>query len=206
MKLIRSTLASLALVFTSNVALAGDWGSTSLGERLAHRNCAWCHGTSGQGFATAPRLAGQTRQYIENQIASSRNHMRDNPKTQAFMWGVAALTSREAAVHLAEYFSSLSARPANDGNERLTAEGRALYRDGSPAANIPSCVVCHGPNGEGRAEIPRLGGLSYRYLKRKLEQWGEGYHATALVPMPGIATKLSAGDIEAISSYLSFVE
>jgi cytochrome c553 len=50
-----------------------------------------------------------------------------------------------------------------------------------------------------------LGGLSYYYLKRRLEQWGEGYHATALPPMPEIASKLSAGDVEALASYLSFV-
>jgi cytochrome c553 len=42
-------------------------------------------------------------------------------------------------------------------------------------------------------------------LKRRLAQWGEGYHATALVPMPEIASKLSDNDIEALASYLSFV-
>ena len=77
--------------------------------------------------------------------------------------------------------------------------------------NIPSCVACHGPNAEGAAaqgagQIPRLGGLSYYYLKKRLEQWGEGYHATALPPMPEIATKLSENDIEALASYLSFVK
>ena len=53
---------------------------------------------------------------------------------------------------------------------------------------------------------PVLGGLSYYYLKKRLEQWGEGYHATALPPMPEIATKLSENDIEALASYLSFVK
>ena len=36
-----------------------------------------------------------------------------------------------------------------------------------------------GPNAEGVAEIPRLGGLAYTYLKRRLQQWGEGYHANS---------------------------
>jgi cytochrome c553 len=51
-----------------------------------------------------------------------------------------------------------------------------------------------------------LAGQSYYYLKRKLAQWGEGYHATAARPMPGIASKLSDGEIEALASYLSFVK
>jgi cytochrome c553 len=58
----------------------------------------------------------------------------------------------------------------------------------------------------GAGEIPRLAGLSYHYLKRRLEQWGEGYHAAAAAPMPGIATQLSTNEIEALASYLSFVK
>jgi cytochrome c553 len=51
-----------------------------------------------------------------------------------------------------------------------------------------------------------LAGLSYHYLKRRLEQWGEGYHAAAAAPMPRIATQLSTNEIEALASYLSFVK
>jgi hypothetical protein len=54
---------------------------------------------------------------------------------------------------------------------------------------------CHGPNAEGIRDIPRLGGLSYSYLKRRLEQWGEGYHAAAPPPMPRIAGKLPPNEI-----------
>jgi cytochrome c553 len=206
MNLIRSTIAVLAMVCSSAPSLAGDLETIDLGERLAHRNCSWCHGSSGQGFATAPRLAGQTRPYLEQQILSFKNHKRDNPKSQQFMWGAAAMIDPQMARDLADYYSTLSPEAANDGNKQLAARGQALYKDGSPAANIPSCVACHGPNAEGVREIPRLGGLSHRYLRRKLEQWGEGYHAAAAIPMPGVASKLSADDIEAVASYLSFVK
>jgi cytochrome c553 len=67
------------------------------------------------------------------------------------------------------------------------------------------CAACHGPNAEGIRDIPRLGGLSYGYLKRRLEQWGQGYHAAAPPPMPRIAGKLPPGQIEALASYLSFL-
>ena len=94
---------------------------------------------------------------------------------------------------------------ANDGDRELTSTGRTIYQQGLPDANIAACVACHGPNAEGVAEIPRLGGLAYTYLKRRLQQWGEGYHATAREPMPRIASKLSRDQIEALASYLSFV-
>jgi len=35
---------------------------------------------------------------------------------------------------------------------------------------------------------------------------GEGYHAAAQPPMPRIASKLAPNEIEALASYLSFVE
>ena len=44
------------------------------------------------------------------------------------------------------------------------------------------------------------------YLKRRLEQWNQGYHAAAGPPMISIASKLSDDQIEALASYLSFIK
>ncbi len=54
-------------------------------------------------------------------------------------------------------------------------------------------------------DIPRLAGLSYAYLKRRLGQWKEGYHPAAK-PMPRVARSLSDVQIEALASYLSFLD
>jgi cytochrome c553 len=75
-----------------------------------------------------------------------------------------------------------------------------------PEENIAACVACHGPNAEGIGTIPRIGGLDYTYLKRRLEQWAEGYHGSLGHPMPHIATQLSQDQIEELASYLSFVK
>ncbi len=174
-------------------------------ESLAIRNCTWCHGSSAQGYTPAPRLAGQRVPYMENQLISFRAHTRNNPFSKQYMWGAAGSLSPQAVRDLAIYFSSLPAAPANDGDRELTATGRTIYQQGLPDANIAACVACHGPKAEGIAEIPRLGGLAYTYLKRRLQQWGEGYHTTARAPMPRIANKLSRDQIEALASYLSFV-
>jgi cytochrome c553 len=150
-------------------------------------------------------LAGQRAQYIEKQLLSFSQHTRDNPSSKQYMWGAVAALSPQAARDLAIYFSALPPEAANDGDRGLVTVGRTLYEEGNADANIVSCLVCHGPNGEGVGEIPRLGGLEYSYLKRRLAQWGEGYHAAAQ-PMPLIASKLSPDQVEALASYLSFVQ
>jgi cytochrome c553 len=211
MKLFNFVTTILVFVSSSVPSLAGDL-TIVYGQRFADRNCVWCHGPSLQGFSTAPRLAGQSSQYVMNQLYSFRDHARDNPLSRQYMWGAAANhLGLQTARNLALYLSTISPKSANDGYDVLTARGRTIYEGGIPDANIPSCVACHGPNAEGAAaqgagQIPRLGGLSYYYLRRRLEQWGEGYHATALPPMPEIASKLSANEIEALASYLSFVK
>lgn len=198
MKRIGLTIAILAIVAAAVPALAGDGGNGAV------RNCTWCHGTSGQGFMTAPRLAGQRAQYIESQIRSFRQHTRDNPFSKQYMWGAVAALGPNAARDLAIYFASIPPKPARDGNRDLVARGRTIYMDGIPEANIVSCYACHGPNAEGVRDIPRLGGLAYFYVKSRLEQWRQGYHS-APSPMPLVAAHLGPDEIEALASYLSFV-
>jgi cytochrome c553 len=197
MKFAEVKLAVLAAILCAAAAQAD--------EPATVKNCTWCHGTSAQGVSTAPRLAGQRRQYVEKQLASFNHHTRDNPFSRQYMWGATAVLLPESARDLANYFSMLPAKAANDGDAELAAVGKKIYELGIPDSNIVSCFVCHGPNAEGVRQIPRLGGLSYSYLKRRLEQWGEGYHAAAK-PMPQIARTLSANEIDALASYLSFIE
>jgi cytochrome c553 len=179
--------------------------SSQAGESAAVRNCTWCHGAGAQGYTVAPRLAGQRPQYTETQIRSFRQHTRDNPFSKQYMWSAVAALDPHTARDLANYFATIRPKPANDGDSTLASRGRAIFMDGIPEANIVSCYACHGPNGEGIREIPRLGGLAYFYVKGRLEQWGQGYHSTPGSPMPLAASHLGPDEIEALASYLSFV-
>lgn len=198
MKRSRSQLAILTII--AAFVASPLWAQ----ETLPVHNCTWCHGSSAQGYTTAPRLAGQTPQYIENSLLSFKNHVRDNPYSKQYMWGAAANVSKEMAHGFALYFSNLPPVPANDGNGAFVNEGKAIYTEGIPETNVASCIVCHGPNAEGFEGIPRLGGMGYAYLKRRLEQWNEGYHSAA-APMPQVTKNLSTSEIEALASYLSFL-
>jgi cytochrome c553 len=199
MKCTRLKLAILAIVGLAAWPVAGG------AESLAVRNCTWCHGASAQGYAPAPRLAGQRPGYIESQLASFRDHVRDAPFSRLYMWSAAAHLGRHSARNLAIYFSTLFPQAANDGDKTLVAMGRSIYQLGRPDSNIVACVACHGPNAEGVRAIPRLGGLSYLYLKRRLEQWKAGYHGALSRPMPDIARRLDSQQIAALASYLSYI-
>jgi len=179
-------------------AVAGEQG-------VSVRNCTWCHGTSAQGYTIAPRLAGQRPAYLETQLGSFHAHFRDNPLSKQYMWSAVAALAPQAAQDLAAYFASIPPRPANDGNRNLAAAGRSVYMEGIPEANIVACYACHGPNAEGIRDIPRLGGLSHSYLRARLQQWGQGYHSVPGSPMPLVARPLRPAEIDALTSYLSFV-
>ena len=199
MKQITLKMAMLVIAASSASAWAG-------GETAGVRNCTWCHGTSGQGFTVAPRLAGQRPQYIESQIQSFREHTRDNPFAKQFMWDAVATLGPQATHDLAVYFAMIAPKAANDGRREVEAMGKKIFIEGIPEANIVSCYACHGPEAEGVRDIPRLGGLSYSYLKLRLQQWGQGYHSRPESPMPLVASTLGPDEIEALASYLSFVQ
>ena len=169
------------------------------------RNCTWCHGTGAQGYTVAPRLAGQRALYIEAQLRGYAAHIRDNPLSKQYMWSAAANLPTDTVRELADYFASLPPKAANDGRRTFAERGQAIYLQGIPQANIAACLACHGPAGQGVREIPRLGGLSYFYLRRRLQEWGQGYHSASMSPMPLVASTLGPDEIEALASYLSFV-
>jgi cytochrome c553 len=200
MNAVSTKIAALAL------ALLAASTSAVHAESAMVRNCTWCHGGSAQGYSPAPRLAGQRATYIYQQLVSFAYHTRDAPFSKQYMWGAAANLSPRAARALSVYFSNLPPRAAYDGNRELVARGEAIYQRGMPEENIAACVACHGPNAEGIGTIPRIAGLDYTYLKRRLEQWVEGYHGALGHPMPHIATQLSPDQIEELASYLSFVK
>lgn len=198
MKHIHTKIAVLAVsLFAASPLLAEN--------TLPVRNCTWCHGTSAQGFSVAPRLAGQRPAYVLHELRSFRAHERHDYLARKYMWFAVANVGPWEAHGMADYLSSLPPKAAKDGDENLVAEGREIFENGIPDDDIVACQACHGPEAQGVRQIPRLGGLSYYYLKRRLTQLREGYDPAA-IPMPRVASYLSPHQIDAIASFLSYVD
>ncbi len=200
MKHIRLGMTVLVFVSLAVPAAAAQFGSVNT------RNCTWCHGASAQGYDPAPRLAGQRPLYFKHQLNNFIEHRRDNPLSKLYMWHAVANIDSLDVRALADYFSKLHPEAADNGRKELVAAGRQIFQVGIPASNIVACVACHGPRAQGVRQIPRLGGLSYSYLQRRLEQWHDGYDKYALHPMRDVAGRLSEMQISQLASYLSYVK
>jgi cytochrome c553 len=88
------------------------------------------------------------------------------------------------------------------------AAGRQIFQDGKPDANIAACAACHGPDGIGIEQIPRLAGQLYPYVVEELTNWGKerDQSLTKLDPsatMLPIAHSLSKRQIESVAAYVS---
>lgn len=165
--------------------------------------CTYCHGASGQGYRayfTMPRLAGQTPEYLINQL----NAYADGSRKNIYMHKVARNLSPSMRSAIARHFSALGAKPVARDGEGRSSEGRKIYQEGLPEANIAACAACHGTAGEGTGAIPRLAGQLSGYTQKTLANWsrerGHGGNAAVMAP---VAASLSKSQVAAVASYLS---
>jgi cytochrome c553 len=169
--------------------------------------CKTCHGIEGQGFRGSfpmPRLAGQQPEYIANQLQAFIERRRTNP----VMFNVAHVLDPEMVKALSEYFKELDPKPLGGAPKELVPEGRKIYEEGIPSANVPPCASCHGPDGKGADAFPRLAGQLHDYIFRKLTNWEKERGQNKEKPdtsaiMQPIAHDLTETQIKAVAAYVS---
>src|ERR1700680_1833811 len=172
--------------------------------------CKTCHGVSGQGFRGAfpmPRLAGQQPEYLENQLQAFIDRRRTNP----VMFNVAHVLSPTMLKALAEQFRDLNPKPLGGAPKENVSEGRKIYEEGIPKAEVPPCASCHGDDAKGRDAFPRLAGQLHDYMFRKLTNWEKERGQDKDKPdtsaiMGPIAHNLTEAQIRAVAAYLSYLE
>jgi cytochrome c553 len=153
-----------------------------------------------------PRLAGQTPEYLENQLRAFVEGTRQshNGMIMSRVHGISP--GMQSA--LADHFADLNPRPYGRAPGGLAERGKQIYEEGIPDANVPACSVCHGPEAEGKGPIPRLAGQLYPYVIKALANWGRergqgaSTSANSRVMQP-IAHSLTKSEIEAVAAYLS---
>ena len=166
--------------------------------------CKTCHGIEGQGFrgaAPMPRLAGQQPEYIKNQLQAFIERRRTNP----VMNNVAHVLSPEMVTALSNYFKDLNPKPLGGGgaSKELAPEGKKIFEEGIPSANVPPCASCHGDDAKGNGEFPRLAGQLPDYIFRKLTGWDKERHSESSAIMQPIAHELTEAQIKAVAAYVS---
>ena len=171
--------------------------------------CKTCHGLSGQGYIgwfAMPRLAGQQPEYIEAQLRAFIERRRTNP----IMTNVAHALSPSMVTALANHFRHLDPPPFGGAPRGSTALGKKIFEDGLPESNVPACSACHGPDGHGQNEIPRLAGQLYPYMVGQLTGWskvrGQGTAVDTSAIMAPTAHNLTRSQVEAVAAYVSYLQ
>jgi cytochrome c553 len=168
--------------------------------------CKTCHGLQGQGYLgyfPMPRLAGQQPEYIEAQLRAFIERRRSNP----IMRNVAHVLSPSMVTALAQHFHNLNPPPFGGAPRGSIATGKKIYEEGLPESNVPACSACHGAEGKGQDEIPRLAGQLYPYMVGQLSGWkqerGQGTAVDTSAIMAPTAHNMTRSQIEAVAAYVS---
>jgi cytochrome c553 len=166
--------------------------------------CSNCHGIDGNSISpNFPRLAGQTKPYLINELNGFHVRHRSDQAGMDYMWGMARSLTPEQIDGLADYFSGQTARPIPvRGKDAQRAElGRLIYEKGIPEEETPACGICHGPQGQGLQAIPRVASQHREYLFKELYEFKE-LNGRPGTPMTPITHNMSLDDMHAVAIYL----
>jgi cytochrome c553 len=171
------------------------------GEEKAVNLCSTCHGPRGISTSSEfPILAAQRRGYLESQIDAFRRKTRAEKDAHDFMWGIAGNLDESIIAGIATYYSEQPPAPGRSGDPSLVARGKELFDKGLTERGIPACMSCHGANGEGMADFPRLAGQHAKYVVKQLN-FIQSLVRSAPV-MHGIVKDLTPAEIEAVAAFV----
>ncbi len=193
-------LMPILLLLALNV-VAGD---AEKGKTLS-ATCAACHGMDGNSINPIwPSLAGQHEAYLDRQIKLFRSGAREN----ALMAPMVSALSDQDVADLSAYFSSqkLSLKAANPD---LVELGKKIYQGGDLKRNIPACMSCHGPTGQGNPEsgYPVLANQHAAYTAIQLRAYKAGQKIDNQDDVNGqvmadVANYMTEEEIDAVASYI----
>jgi cytochrome c553 len=166
--------------------------------------CAACHGVDGNSVVPNwPKIAGQHEDYLQRQLSLIKTGNRAVPE----MAGIVVGLSDQDMADVSAYFSSQTTTPGLT-DEALRESGELLYRGGNAATDIPACMSCHGPVGEGNplSGYPSLAGQHTVYSEKMLkgfragQTWGDDDTNSTI--MTSVTLRLTDAEIKAVSSYI----
>lgn len=174
------------------------------GNGKAATACNACHGAGGDGSVTAsfPRLAHLDAGYLAKQLRDFKQDTRKDP----VMHPIAKTLSETEIVDVTAYFAAqVATAPPSSADPALIARGARVALSGLWDKDVPACVSCHGPGGHGvGSHFPALAGQYAGYLTKQLNAWRSGTRRNdPQALMKGIAQRLSAADIAAVSAYFA---
>ena len=155
--------------------------------------CSYCHGETGNSKRNhIPNLAGQNPLYLFHAFEKFAS----GERSDFVMSKLAKNLSMEERVDIAVYFSQQKVNPREGTvDAALRNTGENIFKT--------TCTGCHGAHAEGMETMPRLAGQPAEYIHKALTRFRENDPSRAGSVMIGVASHLSAADVDALASYLS---
>jgi len=167
--------------------------------KIVQDKCQHCHGLEGEASNVVyPRLAGQHKNYIVKQLHDFRSGKRTGT-----MNDMANNLTDPEIIALADYFSSKPTLKHRVRDKEFAQVGWYIFHRGNEYSGVPACASCHGENGEGTDDLPRLAGQHKRYVSDQLTEFHNRKRSNDNAIMHSIATKLTEMEIEAVANYVS---
>ncbi|MBZ2169426.1 MULTISPECIES: c-type cytochrome [Marinobacter] len=152
--------------------------------------CGYCHGRDGNSVRNhIPNLASQNPEYLLKQF-----HLFATGERESYvMEQVGRMLTADEMVNLSLFFASqpVTAQTAVSASKL----GREKYQN--------FCFACHGEQGEGNRDMPRLAGQKKEFLIKALTDFKQGKSARANSPMVKIMRAVDSGDIEPLADYIA---
>lgn len=190
--------ALLVLAFLAVPAAAADEAARI--DALVQGQCATCHGVDGENATPAfPRLAAQHADYVARQLAAFRSGARRN----ATMQGVAAALDPKDFAAIGAWYAARPAQAHPVADRGLAFAGKALWNGGNVPAGVPACASCHGADGRGGPQVPRLAGQHPEYVVRQLATFAARATTPDNASMHLIATRLTDAERQAVAAYVA---
>jgi len=202
-------LAAIATGCTTTENSSRNLGDPSVhGKTLAEQVCSDCHGVTGNSInPTFPRLAGQHEWYLISQLKGFKAHGRMDPPGFEYMWGISRSLTDAQIKELAAYYSAQKPGAADQPeNTKLENEGKAIFSNGISSEGVPACMACHGAEGAGSGQFPRIAGQHADYIVKQLNVFQRSAEERAdATAMKVVAHNLKPEEIKAVAAYVSTI-
>ena len=184
---------SLAVMSLSPVvAMAADGAAL-----YQSKTCFACHGVDAKTtiMPAYPKLAGQNKDYVLQQMKDIKSGTRKNGQSAAMMSVMSMVDDTEMDA-IAEWLASLSRDAASSD---AAAEGAKLYES-------KTCTACHGKDAQTPLlpNYPKLTGQNHEYALAQMQDIKSGARANGQsAGMKGVMGLVNDDEMKAIAEWLA---
>lgn len=191
--------------------------------REINATCAGCHGEFGQGGKKGeyPRLAGQRKAHLAEQLRAFRSRTRVN--IPMFPYTQERELSNEDIEDVSAFLASVELptqwpvfKPDDDALTRLNAMDKVMILPRAPGdvdrgrtIFQADCSSCHAKDGMGRGRYPRLVGQYTAYLQKQVDAFAKGerpHDQDDEGNAVGVFKRLKPDDVRDVLAYLTLIQ